>query len=108
MVDDVFLRIDHHVIPTDFIILDMSEDEKLSIILERPFLSTIGTTISCVEGKIVLKIYAKEIVQFFAKKNDQMEKKIPQAKRVNLVSVNDTHPKVCLPSCEIINNKNTS
>jgi hypothetical protein len=107
MVDDVFLRIDHHVLNSLFLIY-MPDDEKLSIILGRPFLSTIGTTISCVEGKIVLKIYAKEIVQFFAKKNDQMEKKIPQAKRVNLVSVNDTHPKVCLPSCEIINNKNTS
>jgi hypothetical protein len=57
-----FLRVDHHVIPTEFIILDMPHDEKLSIILGRPFLSTIGTTIDCVEGKIVLKIYDKDIV----------------------------------------------
>jgi hypothetical protein len=58
----------------------MPHDEKLSIILGRPFLSTIGTTIDCVEGKIVLQIYAKEIVQFFAKKNDQMEKNTPSQK----------------------------
>ena len=42
MIEDVLLRIDEHVIPTDFIILEMPEDENLSIILGRPFLSTTG------------------------------------------------------------------
>jgi hypothetical protein len=40
MIEDVLLRIDKHVISTDFIILDMPHDDKLSIILGRPFLST--------------------------------------------------------------------
>ena len=42
MIEDVLVRIDEHVmpIPTDFIILDIPEDDKLSIILGRPFLST--------------------------------------------------------------------
>jgi hypothetical protein len=33
MIEDVLLRIDKHLIPTDFTILEMSEGEKLSIIL---------------------------------------------------------------------------
>ena len=32
MIEDVLLRLDDHVIPTDFIILDMPEDDILSII----------------------------------------------------------------------------
>ena len=40
--ENVPLRLDGHVIPTDFVILDMPEDEKLSIILGRPFLNTTG------------------------------------------------------------------
>ena len=35
--EDVLLRLDRHIIPIDVTILDMSEDEKLSTILERPF-----------------------------------------------------------------------
>jgi hypothetical protein len=37
MIKDVLLRIDKHVIATGFIILVMPHDDKLSIILGRPF-----------------------------------------------------------------------
>jgi hypothetical protein len=57
MIKDVLLRIDKPIIPTNFIILEMPEDEKLSIILGRPFLSTIGAFVDCAEGKIVFSIY---------------------------------------------------
>jgi hypothetical protein len=42
MIEDVLIKIDQHDTPTDFIILEMSEDEKLCIILGRPFFSTAG------------------------------------------------------------------
>jgi hypothetical protein len=42
MIEDVLLRIYQHVIPTNFIILDMPEDDKLYIILGRSFLGTAG------------------------------------------------------------------
>jgi hypothetical protein len=98
MVEDVLLRIDHHVMPTDFIILDMPEDEKLSIILGRPFLSTAGAAVDCAEGNIVFKIYDEEIVRYFPKKNNQREKYLPPAERVNSVSVNGKHSKVYPPT----------
>jgi hypothetical protein len=34
----------------------MPEDEKLSIILGRPFFSTAGASIDCAEGKIVFNL----------------------------------------------------
>ena len=37
VIENVLLRLDQHVIPTDFIILDMPEDKKLSIILADHF-----------------------------------------------------------------------
>jgi hypothetical protein len=51
MIEDVLLRIDKLVIPTDFIIVDMPHDDKLSIILGRPFLSTAGANVECNGGR---------------------------------------------------------
>ena len=48
---DVLLRLDRHIIPIDVTILDMSEDEKLSIILGIPFLNTVGATLDKLEGR---------------------------------------------------------
>ena len=68
MIEDVLLRIDEHVIPTDFIILEIMEDERLSIILGRPFLSIAGASVDCVEGKIIFNVYDAEIILSFPKK----------------------------------------
>ena len=95
MIEDVLLRIDKHVIPTDFIILEMPEDEKLSIILGRPFLSTAGASVNCVEGKIIFNVYDDQIIRYFPKKPELRERYIPPAKRVQMVSsLDDGHPKV--------------
>jgi hypothetical protein len=39
MIEEVLLRLDQHVIRTDFIILDIPEVKKVSIISKRPFLN---------------------------------------------------------------------
>jgi len=93
MIEDVLIRLDKHVIPTDFIILDMPEDENLFIILGRPFLSTAGATVDCALGKIVFQVYDEEIIRYFPKKSE--DKYIPPAKRINEVKVLDKgQPKV--------------
>ena len=95
MIEDVLLRIDEHVIPTDFIILEMPEDEKVSIILGRPFLSTAGASVDCAEGKIIFNVYDAEIIRYFPKKLEAGERYIPPAKRVHVVSAFDKgQPKV--------------
>jgi hypothetical protein len=45
MMEEVLLRLDQHVIRTDFIILDIPEVKKVSIISKRPFLSTPRTAV---------------------------------------------------------------
>ena len=95
MIEDVLLRIDDHVIPTDFIILEMPEDERLSIIPGRPFLSTAGASIDCAEGKIIFNVYKAKIIRYFPKKLEAGELYIPPAKRVHEVSAFDKgQPKI--------------
>ena len=40
--EDVPISVANVLIPTDFVVLDMPEDDNLSIILGRPFLNTAG------------------------------------------------------------------
>ena len=40
IVEDVLVKVGKFILPADFIILDMEEDERIPIILERPFLAT--------------------------------------------------------------------
>ena len=95
MIEDVLLRIDKHVIPTDFIILEMPEDEKLFVILGRPFRSTARASVDCAEGKIVFNVYDDEIIWYFSKKLELGERYIPPAKRIQVVSALDNgQPKV--------------
>ena len=95
IIKDVLLRMDQHVIPTDFIILEIPKDEKLSIILGRPFLSTAGASVDCAQGKIVFNIYDDEVIRYFPKKAESGEKYVPPAKRIQVISaLDDGQPKV--------------
>ena len=40
VIEDVLVKVDKFICPTDFILLDMEEDKKIPIILGRPFLTT--------------------------------------------------------------------
>jgi hypothetical protein len=42
------------LILTDFVMLEMPEDDNMSIILGRPFLNTAGAVIDCNQGKVTL------------------------------------------------------
>ncbi|GJU82405.1 putative reverse transcriptase domain-containing protein [Tanacetum coccineum] len=46
----------------DFIILDMPEDFKVPLILERPFLSTARAKIDVYKGKITLRVGEEKII----------------------------------------------
>ena len=89
------MHLQSSVIPTDFIILEMPEDEKISIILGRPFLSTTGASVDCAEGEIIFNVYDAEIIRYFPKKLEVGERYDPPAKRVHVVSAFDKgKPKV--------------
>ena len=40
VIEDVLVKVDKFIFPTDFIVLDMEEDKEIPIILGRPFLVT--------------------------------------------------------------------
>jgi hypothetical protein len=54
--EDVPVKVGHHFIPIDFVVLEMGEREKPLLILGRPFLKTIGATIDVGKGEIMFDI----------------------------------------------------
>ena len=40
LIEDVLIKVDKFIFPTDFVVLDMEEDHDIPIILGRPFLAT--------------------------------------------------------------------
>jgi hypothetical protein len=54
--EDVPMKVGHHFIPVDFVVLEMGEREKTPLILGRPFLKTVGATIDVGKGEIMFDI----------------------------------------------------
>jgi hypothetical protein len=54
--EDVPVKVGHHFIPVDFIVLEMGEREKPPLILGRPFLKTVGATVDVGKGEIMFDI----------------------------------------------------
>jgi hypothetical protein len=54
--EDVPVKVGHHFIPVDFVVLEMGEREKPPLILGRPFLKTVGATIDVSKGEIMFDI----------------------------------------------------
>lgn len=69
--EDVPMQVAGCLILTDFVVLDMPEDENLSIILGRPFLNTAGAVIDFNKGKITINVGEKEYTVYFPMKTDR-------------------------------------
>jgi hypothetical protein len=54
--EDVPVKVGHHFIPIDFVVLEMGEREKPPLIFVRPFLETVGATIDVGKGEIMFDI----------------------------------------------------
>src|ERR1044072_4311468 len=66
--EDVLVRVDKFVFSVDFVILDMEEDERVPLILGRPFLATGRALIDVEKGVVDLRV-ADEVVTFNVYKN---------------------------------------
>jgi hypothetical protein len=67
--EDVPVQVSHNcLILTDFVVLEMPEDDNMSIILGRPFLNTAGAVIDCNQGKVTFNVNDKEHTVYFPKK----------------------------------------
>ncbi|XP_051115225.1 uncharacterized protein LOC127240543 [Andrographis paniculata] len=54
IIHDVLVQVNKFIFPTDFIIMEISEDREIPIILGRPFLATTQATINVDKGEISL------------------------------------------------------
>ncbi|KAD5803341.1 hypothetical protein E3N88_14701 [Mikania micrantha] len=75
IVENVLVKVDKFVFPADFVILDMEADDRVPLIMGRPFLRTAKAMIDVFEGKITLSV-GEENVTFDVRKlmkhsNDQ-------------------------------------
>ncbi|GJS72773.1 DNA-directed DNA polymerase [Tanacetum coccineum] len=62
IIKNVLIKVDKFVLPIDFIILDMPEDSRIPIILERPFLATARAMIDVFNKKITLRVGDDEVI----------------------------------------------
>ncbi|GKA63463.1 reverse transcriptase domain-containing protein, partial [Tanacetum coccineum] len=58
--ENVLIKVDKLVLPIDFVILDMREDTRISIILGRPFLATTQAMIDVFNKRITLRVGDEE------------------------------------------------
>ena len=57
---------------TDFVILDIPEDDSMPIILGRPFLNTAGAVIDCTNGNVTFHVNGIEHTVHFLRKQRQV------------------------------------
>ncbi|KAK1603064.1 hypothetical protein QYE76_037299 [Lolium multiflorum] len=70
--EDVPVQVTNNcLILTDFVVLEMPEDDNMSIILGRPFLNTAGAVIDCNKGKVTFNVDDKEHTVYFPKRIDK-------------------------------------
>ena len=84
---DVLVKVGKLILPADFIILDMEEDEKIPIIMGRPFLATGRALIDVQKGELMLRVDKEEAVFAVFSPID-----IPTCCRVEVVSEKNSVP----------------
>ena len=61
IIENVLVKVGKFILPADFVILDMEEDDSVPIILGRPFLATGTAQINVQEGELKLRFQGDEI-----------------------------------------------
>ncbi|XP_072066868.1 uncharacterized protein [Arachis hypogaea] len=62
IVEDLLMNVGDFIFPADFVVLDMEEEAKASIILGRPFLATAGAIIDVQKGELTLRLHDERMV----------------------------------------------
>ncbi|KAI5014236.1 hypothetical protein ZWY2020_055626 [Hordeum vulgare] len=70
--EDVHVVVANTTILTDFVILDIPEDDAMAVILRRPFLNTVGVVIDCNKGNVTFHVNGNEHTVHFPKKRYQV------------------------------------
>ena len=74
IIEDVLIKVDKFIVPIDFVVLDMEEDEKVPLILGRPFLATSQAFIDVESGELTFRV-GNDKVQLSIYKKEKLPKK---------------------------------
>ena len=61
VIENALVKVEKFLFPTDFVILDMEEDDNVPIILGRPFLATGKIQINVQESELKLRVQGDEV-----------------------------------------------
>jgi hypothetical protein len=84
--EDVPVKVGHHFIPIDFVVLEMGGREKLLLSLGRPILKTVGATIDVGKGEIMFDINGERSSFKFR----------PRLEACNMIEVRNVPPRRCV------------
>ena len=56
ILEDVLIKVEKFIFPIDFVVIDIEEDKKVSLLLGRPFLATRATLIDVKKGELTLRV----------------------------------------------------
>ncbi|XP_022875816.1 uncharacterized protein LOC111394297 [Olea europaea var. sylvestris] len=88
IIEDVLVKVDKFISPVDFVVLDMYEDEKVPLILGRPFLATGRALIDVQEGKLILRVNEEQVTFNIYQEKKALEKgKVDTCKMIQLAEV---------------------
>ena len=74
IIEYVLIKVGKFIFPVDFVVLDMEEDEKVPLILGRPFLATNRAFIDMESGELTLRV-GDDKVQLSIYKKDKLQNK---------------------------------
>jgi len=99
VLEDVLVKVNELVFPTDFVILDMTEDEYMPLILGRPFLATSRALIDVEMGQLMLRFHNEQVVFniFEAMKHRAENHKYYRIDVVEIVEDNSGEPQPTQP-----------
>jgi hypothetical protein len=83
--EDLPVKVGHHFISVDFVVLEMGEREKPPLILGRPFLKTVGATIDVGKGPRLEACNMIGVKEEPKKKEGLKKKKEPKKMSVNKI-----------------------
>ena len=55
VVEDVLVKVEKFIFPVDFVVMDMTEDEEVLLILDRPFMKTARVIIDVDKGELQVR-----------------------------------------------------
>lgn len=92
VLEDVLVKVHGLLFPNDFVILNMEEDAKILLILERPFLETGRVMINVELSELILRCHDKKVI-FNVFEEMHYHNKNTQCYRINVVEKRDPKPK---------------